>query len=55
MKLTNFEESEMERAGDTHIGEIEQKLAMEAWLEAADIAYQNWRDMQVENVFNKVK
>lgn len=30
MKLTNFEESEMERANDVHVGEIDKYLEKEA-------------------------
>jgi len=47
---------EFDRGGSVQPGEIDTlktKLAREAWLEAADIAYENWRDQQVENLMNR--
>jgi len=55
MKLTNFEESEMERSNDVHVGEIDKYLEKEAEKELtmSDLAYEDWRDQQVEKLFNK--
>jgi len=47
---------EFDRGGSAQPGEIEalkKKLAKEAWLEATDIAYENWRDMQVKNIVHR--
>ena len=44
---------EFDRGGDVSQGEIDSELAREAWLEASDIAYENWRDMQAEKIFNR--